>query len=175
MRTVPRSVLVIALCSTAAAAEPARAGVEVNVLWPFYPGGMFDARVTLPGLTSTGLVVLGARSDYNQSLRDDEGQSFQLYAKLGYRQFFTRGLHAEIVTETGWDHLAHGPGAMFDRSEDGLAVVLWAFAGYQRPLGDRFYANARVGTGYMAYHSNEWPGIVRGPVPAADINLGVTF
>jgi hypothetical protein len=174
------SCLALSILAAPAAADPApaeagRPGMEVNVLWPFFPGGMFDARVLLPGVTAGGLVVVGARSDYNQSLRSDEGQAFELYAQLGYRQFVWRGLHAELITETGLDHLAHGVGAMSAHTANALAFVVWGFAGYQQPLTDRFYVNVRAGAGYMAYHSDPWPGIVRGPVPAADVNLGVEF
>src|SRR5438093_630228 len=99
--------------------------------------------VRLVAALSNAETFAAVRTAFNQSLRTEEGDAHGLYGKLGYRQFVWRGLHLEANADIGWDHLARG--AMDGRSADGLAVVVWGLAGYQQPIGRRFYVNARGG------------------------------
>lgn len=170
--------LCLALDAPAVRAEPAPA-LEVNVIWPFFPGGMSDFLVLVPVLPTasgeaSGLVV-GAFSDFAwRSVRkDDAGRVAILGASLGWRQFVLGGWHLEALLHAGWRHEENNPW-------DGEVIHsfqgrLWTWAGYQRSLSPRFYVNLRAGVGIHAFRTDRFADKERMLAPAADGNFGVRF
>ncbi len=167
-----------ALTARSARAEDpgARTSAEVNVLWPFFPGGISELRVLVPVLPAgaqSGQAMLGLHSDFNQLFRGDQAKVFVLAAQPGYRQFFWRGLHGELHANVGYAHAEAASAG--DREHHAFVVSLWAMGGYQFELGSRFYLAARAGVGLIAYVSNPWPNETKGFLPVGDANFGVTF
>lgn len=154
--------------------------LEVNVLWPFFPGGISEFRVLVPAVrraapTWYGDVVVGLYSDFaSRVVRDDShGKVANLSGKLGWRQTLVHGLHAEVTANLGWRHEEHRPPD--DATVDGFQIRLWTLAGYQRELSDTIYLNARGGVGVHVYRSDRLAGLERIWAPGGDVNLGVRF
>jgi hypothetical protein len=173
-------------CAYAATERGTRGiGLETNVLWPFFPGGIFELRLMVPVLETDrrdwrGEVVIGAYSDFaSRIIRGDEsGKVVNLSAKLGYRQFFVYGLHVEVTANVGWRHESDRPPAgtqSFPANIDGFQTRLWTLAGYQHEFSSAFYANARVGMSVNVYRSDAYASLEKVAVPGGDLNLGVRF
>ncbi|HEY5937011.1 MAG TPA: hypothetical protein VIU61_20315 [Kofleriaceae bacterium] len=157
-----------------------RVGLEVNVLWPFFPGGISELRVVVPVVRRDersfhGALVVGAYSDFaSRVVRDDSyGKVANLSGKLGWRQYLIAGLHAEVSANLGWRHEEHRPPD--DITVDGFQIRLWMLAGYEHALSSRFYVNARGGVGVHVYRSDELAHLEKKLVGGADLNLGVRF
>jgi hypothetical protein len=158
--------------------------LEVNVLWPFLPG-IFEARIMVPLWRTSdrdwrGELVTGAYAD-NASwfVRGDEsGKVRNLSGKLGYRQFFVYGLHAEVSANIGWRHESDRPasnGTVYPPNIDGAQARLWVLAGYQYELSRSLYVNARGGVSLNLYRSDAYAYLEKSVVPGGDINVGVRF
>ncbi|MBK7399052.1 MAG: hypothetical protein IPJ34_22895 [Myxococcales bacterium] len=160
---------------------PRSVAVETNVLWPFFPGGIFEMRVLVPVVRADrdfrGELVLGGYSDFaSRVVRNDEyGKVGNLSAKLGWRQFLVSGLHVEVSANIGWRREQNRPpsGAQtFPATIDGFQTRLWFLAGYQHELSPRLYVNARAGLGVHVYRSDAYGGLEKRLVPGGDLNLG---
>jgi hypothetical protein len=159
-------------------------GLEVNVLWPFVPG-IFEARLMVPVLRADrrdwrGEIVTGAYADNASWLvrGDESGKVRNLSAKLGYRQFFVYGLHAEVTANLGWRHESDRPpsgGTVYPRDIDGFQTRLWVMAGYQIELSRALYANARGGVSVNLYRSDPYAYLEKPVVPGGDVNVGIRF
>lgn len=164
--------------SVATAATPSapsdRVSIEVNVLWPFFPGGISEFRVVVP-VAAGGSLVVGAYSDFaSRVVRDDSyGKVANLSGKLGWRQSVWRGVHVEASANLGWRHEERRPPN--DVTVDGFQIRLWGLAGYTHDFSPRLYANARAGLGVHIYRSDELGDLEKKLVPGADLNLGVRF
>lgn len=162
------------------APAPPGPAVEVNVLWPFFPGGLTDLKVLVPVVRPgaqdlRGELVLGAHSDFGwRSARDDtSGKVAILAAKVGYRQFFAYGLHLDVTANLGWRQERDNP---YDHTTlDGAVGRLWSFFGIQHALSDRFYVNARGGVGVHLFRTDRFADKERLLIPAGDVNFGVRF
>lgn len=164
------------------AAAPARApAFEVNVLWPFFPGGLTELKVLVPVVGrhragGRGELVLGLHSDFaTRFVRADEryGKVSILAAKLGYRQFVVSGLHLDVTVNAGWRHEVHN---VWDGTTlDAFSARLWVMAGYQHDFNARIYANARGGLGIHLVRTDRFAAKERQRVPAGDVNLGFRF
>jgi hypothetical protein len=166
---------------TVAGAEAASAGsaFEVNVLWPFFPGGLSEIKLLVPVAGSgdhRGELLLGLHSDFGtRFVRPDAryGKVSILGAKVGYRQFLAAGLHVEGAVNAGWRHESHN---VWDGTTlDAFSARLWLMAGYQQELGGRAYANLRAGAGIHLLRTDRFADKERRLVPAADLNLGFRF
>src|SRR5258706_4761787 len=166
-------VLVSATKSVAAEPEPeARVAGEVNVLWPFFPGGLSELKVLVPA-AHDGRILVGLWSDFNNRppLRDDTyGKVATLAVKAGYRQQVAYGLRVELGFTIGWRHEAMRPND--DPVIDDLIMRAWPMVGYQRDLSDRVYINTRGGASLYLYRSSH-ADIERKFIPALDVNVGV--
>lgn len=95
---------------------------ELNVLWPFFPGGITEMRLLLPVLNAAredyrGELVLGTYSDFaSRVIRDEnDGKVRTLAGKVGSRQFFVHGIHVEASANIGWRNETERPdGASYD-------------------------------------------------------------
>ncbi len=145
---------------------------ELNVLWPFFPGGYTDVRVLVP-TTARGQAVIGVYADYNQSRRLDKGKVNINALRVGYRQYLWKDLHLEVTANLGRRYEHERPSTGENHTD--FVILAWALAGYQLNLGDHMYVNARGGIGNLPYASDTWPGKTEGIFGAGDINIGVYF
>jgi hypothetical protein len=159
---------------------PRGVAAEVNVLWPFFPGGIAEFRVLVPVVRADhrdfrGELVLGGHSDFaSRVIRDDAyGKVAFLAGKVGYRQFFVYGLHVEVSANVGWRHEEHRPPN--DATVDGFQTRLWLLAGYQHEFSRTIYANVRGGPGIHIYRSDELAHLERKLTGGMDLNVGVRF
>lgn len=155
-------------------------GLETNVMWPFFPGGISELRLLVPVVRAErrdfrGELVLGTYSDFaSRFIRDeDAGKVSNLSAKIGWRQFFVSGLHLELSANVGWRHETARP--MDDVTIDALQARLWLLAGYQHELSPTLYANLRGGAGFHLYRSDDYASEEKAFAPGGDVNLGVRF
>ena len=153
---------------------------EVNVLWPFFPGGITDLRLMVPMLRTDeehgrGELVFGLHSDFAWRLvRDKEaGKVAFLGVKLGWRQFLYAGGHLEFVAHLGWRHEDRNA---FDGGRlDGFQGRLWGWGGYQHELNPRIYLNLRGGAGLHLFRTDRFGDRERILAGGADLNLGFRF
>jgi hypothetical protein len=155
---------------------------EVNVLWPFFPGGLVDLKALVPIVRTDrpnfqGELIAGLHSDFSwgpvSRPVDKYGKVSILAAKVGYRQFFVAGLHVEISVNVGWRHEEkniHDGGRL-----DAFIGRSWWFAGYQHEFSRKMYANIRGGGGLHLFRTDRFGDTERVFVPAGDVNLGVRF
>jgi hypothetical protein len=169
------------LASVPADAITSSPAFEVNVLWPFFPGGIAELKAVVPVLRTEqpsfrGELVLGLHSDFaNRFVRPDDryGKVSVLAVKAGYRQFLISGLHLDATVNAGWRHELHN---VWDGTTlDAFTGRLWLLAGYQHDLGRRVYANLRGGVGIHLWRTDHLASKERKLVPAADCNLGFRF
>jgi hypothetical protein len=166
----------------AAAAEQASlarsTAFEVNVLWPFFPGGVSEMKLILPAVRRAerdwhGDLVLGLHSDFAARVvrpSDEYGRVSILAAKLGYRQFLRWGLHLEACVNAGWRHEENN---VWDGTTiDGFNARLWLLAGYQHDLGSRAYFNIRGGVGPHLVRTGPFADKERKLTGGGDVNLG---
>lgn len=158
---------------------PRGIGVEVNVLWPFFPGGITEFRVLVPVLRAQrrdfrGELVLGSYADFaSRVVRDEaDGKVRNLSGKVGFRQFLVYGTHLELSANLGWRNETARPDG---ESYDAFHARLWALAGYQHEFSRQVYANARAALGVHLYRSDRFASEERKLAPGADLNLGVRF
>lgn len=154
--------------------------LEVNVLWPFFPGGIGELRLMVPVVRTDerdfrGELVLGVYSDYaSRIVRDDShGKVANISGKIGWRQFFVYGLHAEVSANMGWRHESMRPPN--NLTIDGFQIRVWTLAGYQHEFSRTIYANARAGVGLHAYRSDEYAYLEKKVAVGGDMNLGIRF
>jgi hypothetical protein len=176
--------VVAGLCPSAARASPSspepslpRPAVEANVLWPFIGIGEFKVLLPLFGNRQfRGELLAGTYADYAQIIGgrpNDPGKVFILAPLVGYRQFFTYGIHLELGIIAGVRHEDNYEGQQGMTLND-FYVRAFPMLGWQWELSDRFYANARGGAGILVYrqtHEAEETKVL----PAGDINVGFRF
>lgn len=174
-----RSIFVLALCLVPTVVH-AEAAFEVNVLWPFFPGGITELKVMLPIVNTDtkdwrGELLLGTYADYAwRVVRDSDAGKVSYYAaKIGYRQFLVSGWHLEAVTNLGWRHEEQNPHNGTDL--DGFAGRLFLWGGWQTDLSESVYANARAGAGIHLFRTDRFARFEEKLVPAVDLNLGFRF
>ncbi|MGH1342691.1 MAG: hypothetical protein ACRBN8_14115 [Nannocystales bacterium] len=155
---------------------------EVNVLWPFFPGGIVDLKVVIPVLRRDyanwrGELITGLHSDFEwRFIRDDRdnyGQVAFLGVKLGWRQFLAYGLHVDLTVNAGWRHERDNPHAT--GTINSFQGRFWGFAGYQHEFTRRVYANLRGGLGVHLWRTDELAHRERQFAGGADLNLGLRF
>lgn len=162
------------VAATPRAEAETRPAFEVNVLWPFFPGGFSDFKLLVPTV-ARGELVVGLHSDFGwrNSRKADAGKVAVLATKLGYRQFIVGGLHVDATVNLGWRQERDNP---FDGTTlNAFVGRLWTFAGYQHALSDRWYVNARGGVGVHLWRTDKFGDKERHLVPGGDVNLGVRF
>jgi hypothetical protein len=154
---------------------------EVNVLWPFFPGGVSELKLLVPVVRPAerdwrGELVLGLHSDFATRIvrpSDKYGRVAILAAKIGYRQFLVSGLHLEAAVNAGWRHEEDN---VYDGTTiDGFSARLWIMAGYQCDLGQRAYVNIRGGVGPHLFRTGPFASKERKLTGGGDINLGFRF
>lgn len=151
--------------------------LEINILWPFFPGGLTDVKLLRPIVGSgntRGELIIGAFSDFSWRARDaNAGKVATLAAKFGYRQYLWSGFHIETTVNTGWRQEKDNPN---DGSTlNAFVGRLWSFAGYQHSLSERWYMNVRGGLGVHLWRTDRYGSTEKKLVPVGDLNLGIRF
>lgn len=161
---------------------PRTPAFEVNVLWPFFPGGIVDLKGLFPVANSDrrdfrGEIIGGLHSDFGWGPVtrpvDKYGKVSILAGKVGYRQFLVYGTHVEASVNLGWRHEEEN---IYDGGRlDAFIGRLWLFAGYQHEISTRVYVNLRGGGGVHLFRTDRFADTERKFAPAGDVNLGVRF
>lgn len=162
-------------------------GAEFNILWPIFPGNIFKGQVTYEAWRENDLAgdVYAGFHIRPFEFREDEGDFSNYALTFGYRQFFWKGLHAEI-------YQAIGPGFNRNNVIDGKDYNSWDYEvglllGYRLELfkkekRDKMkfspYLSTQHGFYYLAAQSNPHP--IRNfegeqPFYVGTLNLGVRF
>jgi hypothetical protein len=143
-----------------------RWGAELNLLWPIFPGNIYKGQVTYEtwrknDLAGDAYVGFHIRP---WEFREDEGDFANYALTFGYRQFFWKGLHAEI-------YQAIGPGFNRNNVIDGKDYDSWDYEvglllGYRLELFKKEkrekmkfspYLSTQHGFYYLAAQSNPHP------------------
>lgn len=168
----------VVLLSQFCFAGDGRRSVEINLLWPIFPGGISEFRYLMP-LAETmdaGDLVLGVYSDFaNQVVRDQTYGKVALYAvKFGYRLSFMKNWQWESVMNIGYRKETDRPNTIDNRIE-GASVRWWNLVGYQFNLNENYYINSRLGLGSHVYRSDDYASTEKKNVLGLDLNLGFRF
>lgn len=131
--------------------------VEIDALWPFFPGA-FRAHYTRTLWKKGNLrgdLLVGANIDFPAD-RETEGRFADYSLVTGYRQYLWRGLHVEFNQTTGLgvlqDHVTTGETY---RSFDWLMT---GYIGYRFDFGkSNWYLLPQFGIAGVVYKSNPWP------------------
>ena len=166
---------------------PKRWGAEINILWPIFPGNIYKGQVTYETWRRgdlAGDAYLGFHIRPSE-FREDEGDFANYALTFGYRQFFWKGLHAEI-------YQAIGPGFNRNNAVDGKDYDSWDYEvglliGYRLELlrkekRDKVkfspYLSTQQGFYYLAAQSNPHPiknSTGESPFYVGTLNLGLRF
>jgi hypothetical protein len=160
-------------------------GVELNILWPFYPGNIYKGQVTLETWRKkdfAGDIYLGFHIRPFE-FREKEGDFANYALTFGYRQFLWKGLHVELYN-------AFGPGFNRNNAIDGKDYLSWdyeigGFVGYRyeflRKRDEKRvspYISTQHGVLYLLGQTNPHPikdfmGEI--PIYAGTLNIGIKF
>ncbi len=166
---------------------PKRWGAELNLLWPIFPGNIYKGQLTYEtwrknDLAGDAYVGFHIRPfEY----RETEGDFANYALTFGYRQFFWKGLHAEV-------YQAFGPGYNRNNVIDGKDYSSWDYevgllAGYRweflrKEKRDKYrvspYISTQHGIYYLAAQSNPHPikdYTGEKPIYVGTLNIGVRF
>lgn len=162
-------------------------GVEVNLLWPIYPGNIYKGQVTYEAWRNNDFAgdVFAGLHIRPFEFREDEGDFSNYALTFGYRQFVWKGLHFELYN-------AFGPGFNRNNAVDGkdytswdyeiglLAGYRWEFLSKEKRVQMKIspYLSTQHGFLYLASQSNPHP-IVNStgerPIYAGTLNFGIKF
>jgi hypothetical protein len=134
-------------------------GVEANILFPIFPGNIINAKYTRTLWQKGDLkgdILIGFNVDLPMD-RETEGKFSDFSLVTGYRQYFWKGLFAEVSQTTGSGSLKKHVSTGKDyNSFDWLAI---GTAGYKYNFGKskKIYSIFQVGVADVIYKSNPWP------------------
>lgn len=168
-------------------AQSKKWGVEVNLLWPIFPGNIYKFQVTREVWRNENLAgdVYAGLHIRPFEFREDEGDFSNYALTFGYRQFVWKGLHAEV-------YQAFGPGFNRNNAIDGKDYTSWDYeigllAGYRFELFSPEkrtqskvspYISTQHGVLYLAAQSNPHPirnSTGERPFYAGTLNFGILF
>jgi hypothetical protein len=152
-------------------------GIETSLLWPLFPGYLFQLRASVPvALDGRGQLLLGAQGHVPHS-RSEEGRFSTLAAHLGFRTYLWKGLHVDAMTNLGVGRLR---GSVVDgRDYDSFDVELLATAGWRFEAGPVYALVQPLGLGAVVYRSNPWAIVGEGrktsepPIYIGNVVLGL--
>jgi hypothetical protein len=165
------------------------ASAELNVVWPFVPGvGIYQARggVKLWRDSSLQGDLLLAVHVRPPTTRETEGDFSEYGGGVAYRQYFWRGLHAEVALYPSYARLDDS--VVDGRTYESFALTTEIYAGYRFLLSELGVKDAaswvaeplatlQGGIGIPTLSSNPWPTTEEeAPLfPVATLLLGVAF
>lgn len=133
-------------------------GIEVNVLWPIFPGNLYRVqatRILWQKNKLRGDLILGGNTIISDK-REEEGTFSDYSLVTGYRQYFGKGLHLELTQQTGFGNLKNHvtTGKEYNSFDYGMQLL----AGYKFNIPrSRFYTAVQMGLGRTIYQSDPWP------------------
>lgn len=162
-------------------------GLEFNVLWPIFPGGMYILQGTKELWRKDNLagdLFIGAHIKPFQ-YREDEGDFSNYAMTFGYRQYVWEGLNFEFYN-------AFGPGYNRDNVITGKDYESWDYevgllVGYRYEIFNKEkskkmkfspYISTQQGIYYVAYKSNPHPirnQTIEKPIYVGTLNIGILF
>jgi hypothetical protein len=162
--------------------EPARyrPSLEMNVVQPFL--GITDAKVLLPIVRTTsptlrGELMLGTYTDYAwgpiSRPVNDYGKVWLVGVRPGYREYLAYGFFVDASLVLGLRHEEHD--VHDDSTLNGFYGRLWANAGWQWDITDRFFTNVRGGAGLIVFRTDKYGSSEKTWQPAGDVDVGVRF
>lgn len=162
-------------------------GVELNLLWPIFPGNIYKGQVTYETWRNGELAgdVFAGLHLRPFEFREAEGDFANYALTFGYRQFLWKGLHLEL-------YQAFGPGFNRNNASDGQDYTSWDYelglsVGYRWEFLSKArrktakvspYLSTQQGFYYLAAQSNPHPIIdqtAERPFYVGTLNLGVLF
>jgi hypothetical protein len=154
-------------------------GVETTVLWPVFPGNLFQLRVTIPvALQGRGQLLVGAQGHIPHS-RSAEGRFSSLAAHIGFRTYLWKGFHIDAMTNLGIGRLR---GSVVDGKDyDSFDAELMATIGWRIEAGPVYALLQPLGIGAVVYRSNPWAIVGEGrrtsepPIFIGNVVVGVQF
>ncbi|MDP1818030.1 MAG: hypothetical protein Q8K92_26495 [Leadbetterella sp.] len=134
-------------------------GVEINILFPIYPGNEYAAKYTrvlwqkdqLKGELLLGLNV------HPEHFRETEGKFSDYALSTGYRQYFWKGLFVEYSQLNAFSSLKNH--VTTGKDYNSFALVSTGTAGYKYSFGKskRIYSILQMGIAKVVYKDNPWP------------------
>lgn len=184
-------VILLVVASTVWASAQTNAkkwGVELNLLWPIFPGNIYKGQITYEAWRKNdhwaGDVYVGFHIRPFE-YREKEGDFANYALTFGYRQFVWKGLHLEL-------YQAFGPGYNRNNVIDGKNYDSWDYevgllAGYRLELLKKEkrdtkrispYLSTQQGFYYLAGQTNPHP--IRDfegekPIYVGTLNFGIKF
>ncbi len=153
--------------------------VETTLLWPIFPGNLFQLRATVPVAWDGRVQLLLGAQGHIPHDRSAEGRFSTLAAHLGVRVYYWKGLHVDYMTNLGVGMLR---GNVVDGKDyDSFDVELLAVAGWRFEFGSVYALVQPLGVGAVVYRSNPWETVGEGrktsesPIFVGNIALGVQF
>ncbi len=133
-------------------------GVELNVLFPIFPGALnvkYTRTLWQKG-NLKGDILIGFNIDFAAD-RETEGRFSDFSLSTGYRQFFWKGLFAEFYQTTGLGNLQNHVSTGKDYNSFDWLVA--GTGGYKIDFGKskRIYSILQLGVANVIYKSNPWP------------------
>lgn len=157
--------------------------VEVNALWPIFPGNIYSARILrqVYANNSTSADVYLGFAHRPFEFRETEGEFSNSALVFGYRQYIWKGLNAELYN-------AIGPGRVRNSVVNGndynsVDYEIGMLAGYRihffKKKRTPLYVNLMpVGFAYVAYQSNPHPIVGQTeerPIYFGKVQVGIRF
>jgi hypothetical protein len=154
-------------------------GVETTLLWPIFPGYLFQLRAAIPvAFEGRGQLLLGAQGHIPHT-RSKEGRFSTLAAHLGFRTYLWKGLHVDAMTNLGVGRLR---GSVIDGKDyDSFDAELLACVGWRFEAGPVYALLQPIGIGAVVYRSNPWAIVGEGrrtsepPIFVGNVLLGMQF
>jgi len=162
-------------------------GVEINLLWPIFPGNIYKGQVTYESWRKNDLAgdLFAGIHVRPYEFRKEEGNFSNYALTFGYRQFIWKGLHLELYN-------AFGPGFNKNNAVNGKDYTSWDYevglsAGYRWEFLSKEkiekskyspYLSTQHGFYYVASKSNPHPiiGLTgENAIYVGTLNLGVRF
>lgn len=169
----------------AASAQPTTRpfNVEVNVLWPIFPGNLYSAKAlytVYKSDKSAGQVYLGF-SHRPYEFRDDEGDFSNSAVLFGYRQYLKKGFNIEWYNALGPGRLNNSVvnGQDYRSTDYEIGLLLGYTFEFLQNSKTPLYVNLQpVGVAYLAYQSDPHPIVGQDdetPFYFGAIPLGIKF
>jgi hypothetical protein len=153
--------------------------VETTLLWPIFPGYLFQLRTAVP-LAADGRfqLLLGAQGHVPHD-RSEEGRFSTSAAHLGVRTYLWKGLHLDAATNLGVGMLRDS--VVDGKDYDSFDAELLAVAGWRFEAGPVYALVQPLGIGAVVYRSNPWEIVGEGrkttepPIFVGNVVVGLQF
>jgi hypothetical protein len=154
-------------------------GVETSLMWPLFPGSLFQLRTAIPvAFDGRAQLVVGAQGHIPHD-RPAEGRFMSLAGQVGLRGYLWKGLHLDALSTVGVGRLE---GSVVDgQTYNSLDVELMALVGWRFEAGPVYALLQPVGISSVVYRSNPWEIVGQGrrtsepPIYIANVILGAQF